>query len=61
MKKVRIIQLFMAGLVFLAGPVFSQTYIAGHLVAKEQILRNIRVLPAGSSTKAPILWALKPI
>jgi hypothetical protein len=41
MKKIRIIQLFMAGLVFLAGPVFSQTYIAGHLVAKEQILRNI--------------------
>jgi len=43
MKKVIFSQLIIAGLLFLAGPVFSQIYIADYSVAKEEILREIPV------------------
>lgn len=34
-------QLLTVGCLFMVGPVFSQSYIAGHLVAKEAVLRSI--------------------
>ncbi len=43
MKKVVFHQLIIAGILFLAGPVFSQSYIADYSVAKEAILRAIPV------------------
>ena len=43
MKKVVFHQLIIAGILFLAGPLFSQTYIADYSVAKEEVLREIPV------------------
>lgn len=43
MKKVFFSQLIIMGFGFLAGPVFSQTYLADYSVAKENVLRAIPV------------------